>query len=288
MKSILLGVSLMSALILSGCQTADTSADDSTTSSLVSNTSESQSSSTEESSTSEQSNEAQSSVESSEKPSDKQEAFRYHINPTTSVVEPIDEAVDPKVALLTFDDSPDQHAVEIAEQLKAINAPAIFFVNGMYIESDEGKAKLKQIYDMGFEIGNHTQTHPNLSTISSEEQREEILQTNQLIYEVTGEKPRFFRAPHGVTTETSDAVMAEEDMVSMNWTYGYDWEADYQTSEALSGIMLNTEYLNNGANLLMHDRSWTNGAVISIAEGLIEKGFTLVDPNLIESPEREE
>lgn len=288
MKTILLGVSLMSALILSGCQTADTAAEDSATSSLASNTSESQSSSTEESSTSEKSSEAQSSVESSEKPADTQEAFRYHINPTTSVVEPIDEAVDPKVALLTFDDSPDQHAVEIAEQLKAINAPAIFFVNGMYIESDEGKDKLKQIYDMGFEIGNHTQTHPNLSTISPEKQREEILQTNQLIYEVTGEKPHFFRAPHGVTTETSDAVMAEEGMVSMNWTYGYDWEADYQTSEALSDIMLNTEYLNNGANLLMHDRSWTNEAVVSIAEGLIEKGFTLVDPNLIESPEREE
>lgn len=284
MKTILLGVSLMSALILSGCQTAE----DSATSSLASNTSESQSSSTEESSTSEKSSEAQSSVESSEEPADTQEAFRYHINPTTSVVEPIDEAVDPKVALLTFDDSPDQHAVEIAEQLKAINAPAIFFVNGMYIESDEGKDKLKQIYDMGFEIGNHTQTHPNLSTISPEKQREEILQTNQLIYEVTGEKPHFFRAPHGVTTETSDAVMAEEGMVSMNWTYGYDWEADYQTSEALSDIMLNTEYLNNGANLLMHDRSWTNEAVVSIAEGLIEKGFTLVDPNLIESPEREE
>ncbi|SDQ09475.1 polysaccharide deacetylase family protein [Carnobacterium viridans] len=284
MKTILLGVSLMSALILSGCQTSDPSADNSSTSSLASNTSESQSSSTEESFTSEESSEVQSSVESS----DKQEAFRYHINPTTSVVEPNDEATDSKVALLTFDDSPDQHAVEIAEQLKAINAPAIFFVNGMYIESDEGKAKLKQIYDMGFEIGNHTQTHPNLSTISSEEQREEILQTNQLIYEVTGEKPRFFRAPHGVTTETSDAVIAQEDMVSMNWTYGYDWEADYQTSEALSDIMLNTEYLNNGANLLMHDRSWTNEAVISIAEGLIEKGYTLVDPNLIESPEREE
>lgn len=287
MKPILLGVSLMSALILSGCQPSETSADDSATSSLTSTSSETQSSNTEESS-SKESSEVQSSMESSENPSDKKEAFRYHINPTTSVVEPIDEAVDPKVALLTFDDSPDQHAVEIAEQLKAINAPAIFFVNGMYIESDEGKAKLKQIYDMGFEIGNHTQTHPNLSTISSEEQREEILQTNQLIYEVTGEKPRFFRAPHGVTTETSDAVIAEEDMVSMNWTYGYDWEAEYQTSEALSGIMLNTEYLNNGANLLMHDRSWTNGAVISIAEGLIEKGFTLVDPNLIESPEREE
>ena len=279
MKTILLGVSLMSALVLSGCQTSSTT-DNDTNSSLTSEPSEKKASET--------SSSAQSSMESTEETPAKQEAYQYRINSTTSVVEPIDTETDPKVALLTFDDSPDQHAVDIAKQLKTINAPAIFFVNGMYIESDEGKDKLKQLYDMGFEIGNHTQTHPNLSTISSEEQREEILKTNELIYEVTGEKPHFFRAPHGVTTETSDAIMAEEGMVSMNWTYGYDWEADYQSSEALTDIMLTTEYLNDGANLLMHDRSWTNEAVLSIAEGLVEKGYTLVDPKLIEIPEREE
>ncbi|EDP68386.1 polysaccharide deacetylase [Carnobacterium sp. AT7] len=282
MKTILLGVSLMSALILSGCQTSGAT-DNDTSSSLTSETSGDQSSISSETSSS-----AQSSIESTKELPTEQEAYRYKINPTTSVVEPIDSETNPKVALLTFDDSPDQHAVDIAKQLKTINAPAIFFVNGMYIESDEGKDKLKQIYDMGFEIGNHTQTHPNLSTISSEEQREEILKTNELIYEVTGEKPHFFRAPHGVTTETSDAIMAEEGMVSMNWTYGYDWEADYQTSEALTDIMLTTEYLNDGANLLMHDRSWTNEAVLPIAEGLVEKGYILVDPKLIETPEREE
>lgn len=287
MKTILLGVSLMSALVLSGCQTS-TPSDNDTSSSLNSEVTESQSSSADETTTSEESSSEQSSMESTEEAPKEQEAYLYKINPVTSVVEPIDAETDSKVALLTFDDSPDQHAVDIAKQLKSINAPAIFFVNGMYIESDEGKDKLKQIYDMGFEIGNHTQNHPNLSTISPEKQREEILKTNELVYEVTGEKPHFFRAPNGVTTETSDAVMAEEGMVSMNWTYGYDWEADYQNSEALIDIMLNTEYLNDGANLLMHDRAWTNEAVLPIAKGLMEKGYTLVDPNLIETPEREE
>lgn len=274
----------MSAFVLSGCQTSS-AADQDTSSSVVAVTSESQ---LIEEAANEASSTVQRSTEAGQEVPEKQEAYRYRINAATSVVEPIDAESDSKVALLTFDDSPDQHAVEIAEKLKSINAPAIFFVNGMYIESDEGKEKLKQLYDMGFDIGNHTQTHPNLSTISPEEQREEILKTNELIYEVTGEKPHFFRAPHGVTTEMSDAVMAEEGMVSMNWTYGYDWEADYQTSEALTDIMLNTEYLNDGANLLMHDRTWTNEAVLSIAEGLIDKGYTLADPKLIELPEREE
>jgi len=287
MKMILLGISLMSAFVLSGCQTSD-AVSQNVSSSFVSDTSENQSNQPDEKIASEASSTTQSSIDSTEELPTEKEAYRYRINSATSVVEPIDEAIDPKVALLTFDDAPDQHAVEIAEQLKMINAPAIFFVNGMYIASDEGKDKLKQLYDMGFSIGNHTQTHPNLSTISPEEQREEIMATNEAIYEVIGEKPHFFRAPYGVTTETSAAIMAEEGMVSMTWTYGYDWEADYQNSEALTDIMLNTDYLNDGANLLMHDRSWTNDAVVSIAEGLIEKGYTLVDPKFIELPEREE
>ena len=77
-------------------------------------------------------------------------------------------------------------------------------------------------------------------------------------------------------------------MELMNWTYGYDWEKEYQTADALTNIMLNTEYLNNGANLLMHDRTWTLEAIPDIIDGLREKGYELLDSRLIQSPERSE
>lgn len=216
--------------------------------------------------------------------------YRYQINPKTFSVEPIDEAEDSeeKLVLLTFDDAPDQHGLEMARKLKKLDAPAIFFVNGMYIESEEGKQALQEIHDMGFEIGNHTHTHPNLQTVSEETQREEILKTNELVEEIIGVKPRFFRAPHGANTDFSEQLVAEEDMVLMNWSFGYDFQPEYQDAQALTEITLNTELLNDGANILMHDRSWTNEAIVPIVEGLREKEFTLVDPNLIASPEREE
>ena len=44
---------------------------------------------------------------------------------------------------------------------------------------------------------------------------------------------------------------------------------------------MNTELLGNGANILMHDREWTAEAVPAIVDGLIEQGFTIVDPHLI-------
>lgn len=186
-----------------------------------------------------------------------------------------------QVALLTYDDAPDKYALEIAEHLIEHDAPAIFFVNGMYIESEEGQEELRQLHEMGFAIGNHTHTHPNLSNISEEEQTEEILKTSDLIEEIIGERPRFFRAPFGVNTDHSKQVVEDDGMVLMQWSYGYDFESDYMEADALADIMVNTNLLVPGANLLMHDREWTRDATPSIIEGLRDKGYDILDPNLI-------
>ncbi|WP_342387330.1 polysaccharide deacetylase family protein [Salinicoccus bachuensis] len=216
-------------------------------------------------------------------------AFQYEVNADTYAVQPIESSgADPQVALLTYDDAPDGHAVEIAEILAEHDAPAIFFVNGMYLESEAGQEALRAIHEMGFEIGNHTETHASLPDLSPEAQREEIASTNERVEAITGERPRFFRAPFGQNTEASREIAEEEGMELMNWTYGYDWEPEYQNAPALADIMVNTEYLNHGANLLMHDRSWTRDASAEIVEGLRDKGYALVDPALIASPKREE
>ncbi|REJ11273.1 polysaccharide deacetylase family protein [Halobacillus trueperi] len=197
--------------------------------------------------------------------------------------EPIGDA-NPKVALLTIDDAPDTHAVEMAETLKEKDAPAIFFVNGHFIDTPEEKEKLKEIHEMGFPIGNHTETHASLPELSEEEQRVEIVGLNDKIEEIIGERPIFFRAPFGQNTDFSKQLAEEEGMLVMNWTYGYDWESEYQDAQALADIMVNTPLLNNGANLLMHDREWTNKALGPIADGLREKGYELLDPTLIQTP----
>ncbi|WP_226578358.1 polysaccharide deacetylase family protein [Halobacillus litoralis] len=198
---------------------------------------------------------------------------------------PIDDA-NPQVVLLTFDDAPDKYALEIAETLKKNNAPAIFFVNGHFLDSEEGKEQLKKIHEMGFAIGNHTETHPieTLKGLSKEEQREEILSTSDKIESIIGERPVFFRAPNGANTEYSTQLAKEEGMLVMNWTYGYDYFEEYMNAEALTDIMVNTELLNYGANLLMHDREWTNKALGDIMKGLRDKGYEFLDPALIKTP----
>ncbi|PYZ97832.1 polysaccharide deacetylase [Alteribacter lacisalsi] len=197
-------------------------------------------------------------------------------------VRPLDENSDEQVVLLTIDDVPDSHGVEMAETLAELEAGAIFFVNGHFLHSDEGKEQLQAIYDLGFEIGNHTMNHPNMSNLTEEEQYSEIVDLNDMIEEITGERPRFYRAPFGVNTDYSRELLEEKGMQWMNWTYGYDYDADYMEAEPLAEIMVETELLRNGANLLMHDRSFTSAALEDIVTGLRENGYEPLDPARIE------
>lgn len=217
--------------------------------------------------------------------------YEYRINPEISTVQPIAEDGDTQVALLTFDDAPQQpnsYTVEIAETVKSKDANAIFFVMGQFLTNEQACADIKAVYDMGFEIGNHSYSHPDFQTLTYDEQLEEIKSTNDLIEEITGERPRFLRAPYGQYNEDTIAIAQAEGMTIMNWTYGYDWVEEFMEGTALADVMVNSKYLGDGANLLMHDRPWTNDAIAAIIDGLRAKDITIVDPNLIESPEREE
>lgn len=222
-------------------------------------------------------------VEVVRKQSQSEENPLYEINSTNWKIEPINKENDEKLVLLTIDDAPDEYSLEMANTLKNNEVKAIFFVNGHFIQSEEKKAILKEIYELGFSIGNHTMTHKNLKDLSEEDQYEEIIELNQQIEEITGEKPTFFRAPFGSNTDYSKKLVAENGMVLMNWTYGYDWEKDYMQKDALADIMVNTQLLTNGSNLLMHDREWTNEALQKIIEGLQEKDYKIVDPTRIKA-----
>ncbi|WP_172369819.1 polysaccharide deacetylase family protein [Sporosarcina jiandibaonis] len=225
-------------------------------------------------------------VETADEPNDTAEpAEKLYELDANWYLQPIGEA-NPKAVLLTIDDAPDKYALDMAKTLKELDAPAIFFVNGHFIDSDEDKAVLKEIHDMGFAIGNHTNTHVNLQQVSEAEQEEEIISVNEAIEEVIGERPIFFRAPFGNNTDFSEELVKNEGMLLMNWSYGYDWEKQYMEAGPLADIMVSNEFLRDGANLLMHDREWTADALKDIVEGLRAKGYDFIDPATIQGVEQ--
>lgn len=235
--------------------------------------------------------------ENTEEPDEEEEveeeeaSYRYQVTEDYARVEVIEgEEAEERVALLTYDDAPDGNALEIADVLEEYGVNAIFFVNGMFIDRDNGEEELLELHERGFEIGNHSYTHPNFRTdlATEEEQYEEIISTSDRIEEITGERPRFFRFPFGAYTDYAIEVAQEDGMEIMQWTFGYDFEADYMEADALADITVNTELLTNGSNILMHDREWTLEATPDIIEGLQANDFEIVDPAEIRSVDVED
>lgn len=211
----------------------------------------------------------------------------YYIDPEISSVLPANEDANPNVVLATVDDVPRKlpetptSSVEEAQAMADRGIYGIFFVNGMYLQGEdgeEGRQALKEIADMGHVIGNHTLTHYSLDQVPDEETlRHEIIGNQDIIEEVIGYRPQFFRPPHGIEIPELEGILEEENMVSMNWSYGFDWDENYSNPAMLADVMVNTEFLSPGANLLMHDLTWTNQAMPAILDGIQAKGYEFVD-----------
>lgn len=211
----------------------------------------------------------------------------YYIDPEISSVMPANEDANPNVVLATVDDVPRKlpetptSSVEEAQAMADRGIYGIFFVNGMYLQGEdgeEGRQALKEIADMGHVIGNHTLTHYSLDQVPDEETlRHEIIGNQDIIEEVIGYRPQFFRPPHGIETPELEGILEEENMVAMNWSYGFDWDENYSDPATLADVMVNTEFLSPGANLLMHDLTWTNEAMPAILDGIQAKGYEFVD-----------
>ncbi len=71
-----------------------------------------------------------------------------------------------KVVVLTFDDSVKSHRTYVAPLLKELGFGATFFITHRWMNDTENFMtweEIAEIHQMGFEIGNHTWTHPQLA-----------------------------------------------------------------------------------------------------------------------------
>jgi len=199
------------------------------------------------------------------------------------------EHPEEKVLLLTFDDGPTGDAtLSLLDTLDRHHAKSIWFVNGHQLATKDKdgrmeiipeKAKLLQeIHRRGHLIGNHTWSHENLRKLAPEKQREELLSTNQIIEQIIGEKPKFFRPPFGAYTETVLQLCQAEGMSSINWSVGsLDWEASvYRKDKGIAKQVLST--VHKGGNILFHDRVWTARELDNILTQLTNEGYQYVLP----------
>lgn len=128
------------------------------------------------------------------------------------------------------------------------------------------------IVEEGHEIGNHAYTHPNMKNLSRERIREEIVQTNEIIEETVGVKPKWFAPPSGSYRQEVVDVAHELGQYTILWTVDtIDWRRPEPTGMAHRVIAK----AGNGSLILMHPTSSTEAGLAMMIEGLQNKGLKL-------------
>lgn len=152
---------------------------------------------------------------------------------------------------LTFDDGPTPATEAVLELLERFGAKATFFQCGENAQRYPGISR--KVTAAGHTIGNHTWSHPNLAFTSRTTQRLEIGRTQELLQQLHGAAPRWFRAPYGVRWAGLGGVQREFGLKGAMWScIGLDWKLDAQSIVARV-----TAATRPGAIICLHDGSTT-------------------------------
>ncbi|WP_244204078.1 polysaccharide deacetylase family protein, partial [Streptomyces tricolor] len=125
--------------------------------------------------------------------------------------------------VLTFDDGPHpDYTPDILDTLAEYDVRAMFFVCGECVV--DNKELLARMADEGHVVGNHTWTHPLLTSLDRDEIRDEMESTSDVIEDAYGERPQWFRAPYGAWNRAAFQLGADMGMEPMAWTVDTtDW-----------------------------------------------------------------
>ncbi len=195
---------------------------------------------------------------------------------------PAETHVGRRVAL-TFDDGPDPTwTPRIAATLIRFGAPATFFEVGEHVVRYPGVVA-KLVRD-GFELGNHTFEHADLSAIPSWQRQLQVSMTDTAIAGAAGIRTRFFRLPYSneanaMTRPQASALASTLDPSRLIVLANYDAE-DWQRPGVAQILRNATPRGHRGGVILMHDgggdRSQTVAALRRLVPRLERRGFRLV------------
>ena len=119
---------------------------------------------------------------------------------------------DGDLLALTVDDGVNSEVVRAYTQFaKDTGVRLTFFVNGTYNSWTDNKEMLRPLVDSGqIQLGNHTWSHPDLTTLSKDEIARQLTRNDDFLKKTygIGAKP-YWRPPYAKRNATVDAVAAD-------------------------------------------------------------------------------
>lgn len=183
---------------------------------------------------------------------------------------------DKKQVAITFDAAwTNQDTDELIKILKKHKATATFFIVGDW--ADRFPESVKAFYDAGHTIANHSDTHKAFSKCSREEIRKEIVDCNEKLEKITGEKVTLVRAPSGDYTKESLEVAQSLGMQTIQWNCDSLDYTKISVEEIVNRVVNGTD---NGSIFLFHNGvENTAEALDRILAELRKQGFSFVSVN---------
>ena len=182
---------------------------------------------------------------------------------------------DEKKVALSFDAAwGNEDTKMILDILKKHDVRVTFFMTGGWVESypDDVKA----IHEAGHDLGNHSESHPNMSELSDEEQRRVLNMVHDKVRELTGVEMDLFRPPYGDYDDSVILNAKDCGYYTIQWDVdSLDWK-DYG-ADSIVDTVVNHKNLQNGSIILCHNGAkYTAQALEQLICGLEEKGYEIV------------
>jgi peptidoglycan/xylan/chitin deacetylase (PgdA/CDA1 family) len=121
------------------------------------------------------------------------------------------ESTEPAVAI-TFDDGCETDWIVALPLLQEFGFQATFYVVSGFIGQRRGylsSPQLRDIAESGFEVGCHSRTHPNLTTLSAAALHDEIVTAKIEIEQMIGRRVQHFSCPGGFWSSRVARAAAE-------------------------------------------------------------------------------
>ena len=160
-------------------------------------------------------------------------------------------ATEKKQVAISFDAAWGADKTEdIMGVLKEYNANATFFLVGFW--TDDYTDMVKKIDEEGFEIGTHSNTHPDMVKLSEETIREELTSSMEKITAITGKEVTLFRPPYGSYNNTLLNVCSSLGLKAIQWDVdSLDWKG-LSAGDICKRVMNKAK---NGSIILMHNNA---------------------------------
>ena len=180
-----------------------------------------------------------------------------------------------KKIALSFDAAwGNEDTAKILEILKQNDVHVTFFMTGGWVESypDDVKA----ILAAGHDLGNHSENHKNMSQLSDEQKKEELMKVHDKVRELTGYEMFLFRPPYGDYDNAVVKVARACGYYTIQWDVdSLDWK-DYGVDSIIKTVTEH-KHLGNGSIILCHNGAkYTAQALDTLIKTLKEQGYTFV------------